>query len=400
VIFKGLVNRQQDDGAGRVGPVGIIGGNVIARQDAVSLLVGVRDEEDAVLAVVGMEGQAEQALLGVDSAVDAIGQQTADVQKWLREHLAIFDDQNRANLLDDEQPVGAVAGVEETQRNVEVIGDFDPFVGDIAPDDGGLRRSRRAVYDGLVVHFADVGDELEQIVIRQVGVAAARGHFVAGHVVRIGRGPPVLQELEQLVISVVADEDVLGKVPADAVTGHARCADVVARKAVALVDRAPFHDGFQGIAQVLNVNLGFERRQVYRTQVVGVNVSLDLAPAGHLDEGDQVVDLGRGQDAVFVGGEGHHRRAGASAGDGLEQLAVRLSAHGGGVEGKGLVQSLAGCSVTLHAVDGVEFPGTCHRLGLLRCKLVRLPVRLAQHVQPQQQNEQDQSHKTNFEHGR
>jgi hypothetical protein len=64
------------------------------------------DVEQAVVGKVGMEREAEQALLAV--GVDLCGQ----VEKWRREELAggQVEDPDEAGLLEDEQPPGIPPG--------------------------------------------------------------------------------------------------------------------------------------------------------------------------------------------------------------------------------------------------------------------------------------------------
>ena len=89
--------------------------NVVARQIVVAVAVRVVDEEEAVVAIPRMEGDAEQAALA------AAEHDRADVEERRGAQPERVVDADRAGLLGDEEP--RVAGMRQRDRLTESGGD-------------------------------------------------------------------------------------------------------------------------------------------------------------------------------------------------------------------------------------------------------------------------------------
>ena len=112
----GLVDRQQHLDRGRVGPVRVVGRDRPALDPGVAVGVGVVDEEAAVLGVVRVEGQAEQPLLAAPRLTRSLMSRNGSAAD-----LAVPDDPDRADLLDDEEPAAAVVRVDDLDRPLEPL---------------------------------------------------------------------------------------------------------------------------------------------------------------------------------------------------------------------------------------------------------------------------------------
>src|SRR5512143_1743607 len=104
VIGKWIIDTDQGLLGARVRLISIRR-DVKTRDHVVLVIVGVVDEEEPVLRILRMEGQAEQALF-VAVAVDAI----CDVQEWSRLYLGALENADTSHLFDDEHPSRAVIG--------------------------------------------------------------------------------------------------------------------------------------------------------------------------------------------------------------------------------------------------------------------------------------------------
>lgn len=104
MVGKRLVYNQQNTLAARVGLVGICSGSLELGNDALPYREGARvvHVELTVGAVIGMEGQTQQALF---CSVEV--HQALDVQKISRQQGAIGDDADGPRLLDYEQAIVA-----------------------------------------------------------------------------------------------------------------------------------------------------------------------------------------------------------------------------------------------------------------------------------------------------
>ena len=89
----------------RVGEVGVVVADAVLRDRRVAALVGVVDEEPAVVGVLGMEREPEQPALAAGR--DGL----RDVEEWLVEQRPVLDHADPAALFDHEQPSCAIAGV-------------------------------------------------------------------------------------------------------------------------------------------------------------------------------------------------------------------------------------------------------------------------------------------------
>ena len=111
--------------ARRVGPPRIVAGDLEPRDDRAAagraFMRRVVDEELAVAPVVGMEGQAEQALLVVPAAGGAVDL-GADVQELdlVGGARLVGERPDAAPLLDDEQPVAVVVGIGHGDGTLEL----------------------------------------------------------------------------------------------------------------------------------------------------------------------------------------------------------------------------------------------------------------------------------------
>jgi len=115
VVGERLIDEHDLLRAQRVGAIGI-GRDVEARDDRVAAQVDVVDVEEAVLRVVGMEGETQEPALVVACR---IGNQVVDVQEGPGQDLAVLEDLDHAALLDDEQP-GIIWGRRAVDRPVEI----------------------------------------------------------------------------------------------------------------------------------------------------------------------------------------------------------------------------------------------------------------------------------------
>ncbi len=93
-----------------------------ACDDRISIQVYIINKEQAAAAIIRMEGQPQQSLLGM-LAVDF----SNNIQKWCGHQLAIFQDKNTAALLHNEQPPGPVAGILDIHRQIQPGEDRDPI---------------------------------------------------------------------------------------------------------------------------------------------------------------------------------------------------------------------------------------------------------------------------------
>ena len=119
VVRVGLRDGQQDPRARRVGLVGIAGGDVVAGDDRIALEIRIVDEEEAVVGVVGVERDREQAALAVGrrSCRGCRGRAAgADVAAVLR--------RIRMRPVADGQEEPGVAGVGDAGDRAEVVRDL------------------------------------------------------------------------------------------------------------------------------------------------------------------------------------------------------------------------------------------------------------------------------------
>ena len=117
VVGKGLGHLQDDPLAGGVGMVGVVRTDGEAGDDgAPGCRCGVVDVEVAVGGVVGVEGEAEEALL-----VAAVADPVTDVQehRGRLDGLVVGEEHDTAGLEKDEEPVGAVSGVGQIDHTVK-----------------------------------------------------------------------------------------------------------------------------------------------------------------------------------------------------------------------------------------------------------------------------------------
>jgi hypothetical protein len=131
VVELRVVVRQKDALGERIGDVGICRDGVFRQHVEVIGRRGHRCDRAAVVdvelagaglvrdGVIGVERQAEQAAL-VEARAGR-HEVRADVEERRGQERAVLDDLDLAALVDREQPVGAVAGVDEADRRDDLV---------------------------------------------------------------------------------------------------------------------------------------------------------------------------------------------------------------------------------------------------------------------------------------
>ena len=111
-----MPDREDNFGAARIRLIGIVG-NAIPSADAISIGAGVMHVEIAIVLLVGMEGQSQEAPLA--SRVDERG----NVQEGRGQDRAVVHDPDPTGLFQDEEPGIVGTDARDEERSLEIRGD-------------------------------------------------------------------------------------------------------------------------------------------------------------------------------------------------------------------------------------------------------------------------------------